>query len=97
MIWNNDPFEPLEELAFIPYGWAARSMTAAGGKGSMDCWRAEKVESYRRTYLTSDCIWQQMWVDLPAAARARRTHAGAVASLAYWARAAPIGALSAST
>jgi putative ABC transport system permease protein len=51
--------------AYIPYGWGAD--LELQNTTESDCWRPEKLESFR-DYLASDCVWQQMWVELPDAA-----------------------------
>jgi len=65
---ENGPFSP-SEAAFIPFGWAAEMELPA--EGNMDCWRPEKVDTYK-DLLASDCIWLQMWVELPDAASRER-------------------------
>jgi putative ABC transport system permease protein len=68
---ENGPFSP-SEAAFIPFGWATELELAADG--NMDCWRPEKVDTYK-DLLASDCIWLQMWVELPDAASRERMQA----------------------
>ena len=60
---NNDPLEAPEDL-YIPYGWTEALELLSGGNNS--CWRGDTLKSYRE-YLNSDCIWQQMWVEIPSA------------------------------
>ncbi len=55
--------------AYIPYGWGAE--LELQNREENDCWRPEKLDNFQ-DYLESDCVWQQMWVELPdAASRAR--------------------------
>jgi putative ABC transport system permease protein len=58
------------EDVFIPFGWVTAMELIANG-GSNECWRAEEINSFQ-AYLNSDCVWMQMWVELPdATSRAR--------------------------
>jgi len=55
--------------AYIPYAWGSDLQLL--NKEENDCWRPEKLDNFR-DYEASDCVWQQMWVELPdAASRAR--------------------------
>jgi len=59
----------LPDDAYIPYGWGSELELL--NKEENDCWRPEKLDTFR-DYEASDCVWQQMWVELPdAASRAR--------------------------
>jgi putative ABC transport system permease protein len=42
--------------------------------GNTDCWRPEKIDSIA-DFLNSDCVWVQMWVELPDAASRERFQA----------------------
>jgi putative ABC transport system permease protein len=53
------------DAAYIPYGWG--SELELMNKEENDCWRPEKLDTFR-DYEASDCVWQQMWVELPDAA-----------------------------
>ncbi len=55
--------------AYIPYGWGAE--LELQNKEENDCWRPEKLDNFK-DYLASDCVWQQMWVELPDAASRER-------------------------
>ena len=68
---ENGPFSP-SEAAFIPFGWAAEMELPVDG--NTDCWRPEKVDTYK-DMLASDCIWLQMWVELPDRASRERMQA----------------------
>jgi putative ABC transport system permease protein len=60
---NNGAFEDPEE-AYIPFRWGTvREMTAYG---NTNCWKSETIESFR-DFLNSECVWLQMWVELPSA------------------------------
>jgi len=69
----------LPDDAYIPYGWGSELQLL--NKEENDCWRPEKLDTYQ-DFEASDCVWQQMWVELPDAASRERFQ-----SLvdAYWA------------
>ncbi|HEY3786138.1 MAG TPA: ABC transporter permease [Steroidobacteraceae bacterium] len=50
------------DAAYIPYGWGAE-LEQLNNEES-DCWKAERIDSFK-DYLGSECVWQQMWVELP--------------------------------
>ncbi len=50
------------EDAFIPFGWV--SVLEKMPSGDEECWSSGVIHSYR-DFLNSDCIWLQMWVELP--------------------------------
>jgi putative ABC transport system permease protein len=52
------------DAAYIPYGWG--SELELQNQEENDCWRPEKLDTFR-DYEASDCVWQQMWVELPDA------------------------------
>jgi putative ABC transport system permease protein len=58
---NNGAFDPTEEL-FIPLsiGTALEMATA----GNTNCWKNVNVSSYQ-DFLNSECVWLQLWVELP--------------------------------
>lgn len=77
---NNGSFRSAEDV-YIPFGWtAAREKVPQGG--NYLCWVAETVSTFK-DYLNSDCLWIQMWVELPGA-RARELMRTFLDS--YWAR-----------
>jgi putative ABC transport system permease protein len=53
------------EGAFIPFGWTA-ALGRPAGEGFHDCWRLDSPSTFA-DYLNSDCVWIQMWVELPDA------------------------------
>jgi putative ABC transport system permease protein len=59
----------LPDDAYIPYGWG-RELELLNQEEN-DCWRPEKLNNFK-DYLASDCVWQQMWVELPDAASRER-------------------------
>jgi putative ABC transport system permease protein len=76
---NQGHFDPAEDV-FIPWGVAeARGFTSAG---STNCWKAEKLDT-DEAFLNSECVWIQMWVELPDSASVARMQAFMDA---YWAR-----------
>jgi putative ABC transport system permease protein len=58
---NGGTFDPPED-AFIPYGWGAELELL--NNEETDCWAPEPINNYK-DFLASDCVWQQMWVELP--------------------------------
>ncbi|HVN43883.1 MAG TPA: ABC transporter permease [Steroidobacteraceae bacterium] len=65
---NGGSFQ-LPDDAYIPYGWGVELELL--NRTENDCWRPEKLDNFR-DYLASDCVWQQMWVELPDAASRER-------------------------
>jgi putative ABC transport system permease protein len=60
---NNGAFQDPEDV-FIPFAWGEALELAA--IGNTNCWKSEQIESFR-DFLNSECVWVQMWVDLPTA------------------------------
>lgn len=58
---NNGPFDDTEDV-YIPFGWAQALQLQTAG--SSNCWSAQEVKTYR-DLLGSECLWIQMWVELP--------------------------------
>jgi putative ABC transport system permease protein len=58
---NNGMFDETEEV-FAPFslGVALQVQTA----GNINCWRSQPLTSFE-DFLNSDCVWNQMWVELP--------------------------------
>jgi putative ABC transport system permease protein len=66
---NNGAFSTPDDV-YIPFGWTTVLQEFPNG-GNSDCWRPEKIDTFA-DYLTSDCVWTQMWVELPdSSSRAR--------------------------
>jgi len=65
---NNGDFKEPEE-AFIPFGWGKALEHYSAG--STNCWKAEELPTFT-SFLASECIWLQMWVELPDAASRER-------------------------
>jgi putative ABC transport system permease protein len=59
---NNGPFSAPDDV-YIPFGWT-RVLQEYPNGGSSDCWRPETLNTFA-DYLASDCVWTQMWVELP--------------------------------
>jgi len=58
---NNGSFDDAED-AYIPFRWGeVNEMQVAG---NTNCWKSEPMES-ARDFLNSECVWLQMWVELP--------------------------------
>lgn len=69
---TNSAFDRPEDV-YMPFGWTSvleRRETA----GSLDCWGPIHFHSFR-DFLNSDCVWLQMWVELPSASSKARFQA----------------------
>lgn len=61
---NTGAFEDPED-AYLPFGWGrALEMPVYG---NTNCWKAESGSTYE-DFLNSECVWLQLWADLPAPA-----------------------------
>ncbi len=60
---NNNPFEGVEEI-YAPFSVAVAGEWGSAGNNS--CWKPIDEPGYEG-YLASECIWIQMWVELPTA------------------------------
>jgi putative ABC transport system permease protein len=69
---NNSAFLPPEDT-FIPFAWTAALQLIPSG-GNHECWRLEPIRTFEG-YLNADCVWVQMWVDLPDARSRERMQA----------------------
>jgi len=65
---NGGKFDPPEK-AYVPYGWGAELELLNDTES--DCWMPQQLDTFK-DYLASDCVWQQMWVELPDDASRRR-------------------------
>jgi putative ABC transport system permease protein len=65
---NGGSFNPPDDV-YIPYSWGPD--LELQNREENDCWRPEKLDTFK-DYLASDCVWQQMWVELPDAASRER-------------------------
>ena len=61
---NNNPYEGPAEI-FAPFSLAVAGEWGSSGNNS--CWKPPEEGGYEG-YLASECIWIQMWVELPTAA-----------------------------
>ena len=61
---NNNPYEDPEEI-FTPFSLAVSGEWGSSGNNS--CWKPPEEGGYEG-YLASECIWIQMWVELPTRA-----------------------------
>ncbi|MBV6416923.1 MAG: hypothetical protein CMLOHMNK_01541 [Steroidobacteraceae bacterium] len=65
---NNGAFQDPEAM-YVPIGWAPSLELESAG--NTNCWKPESIDSFAG-FLASECIWIQVWVELPdAAARTR--------------------------
>jgi putative ABC transport system permease protein len=67
------------DQVFVPFSWV--TALRAQPMGDTDCHNSAPIQSYQ-AFLASDCVWIQMWVELPTAARRARFQAYMDA---YWA------------
>jgi putative ABC transport system permease protein len=58
---NHGGFDEPEEL-YIPWGWGHALRLEMGG--AVGCWKQEPTATYE-DLLASECVWIQMWVELP--------------------------------
>jgi putative ABC transport system permease protein len=68
------------EDAFIPFSWIPVLQKLPSG--DEECWNPGKIQSFA-DFLNSDCIWTQMWVELPDRSRRERMQSFVDA---YWAQ-----------
>jgi putative ABC transport system permease protein len=61
---NNGSFEDPED-AYIPFAWGR--VLELPVYGNTNCWKSETIES-RQDFLNSECIWVQLWAELPTLA-----------------------------
>ena len=65
---NGGNFNPPDD-AYIPYGWSAQLELL--NNEETDCWKPEKIDTFK-DFMASDCVWIQMWVELPDRASRER-------------------------
>jgi len=66
---NNGAFSASDDV-YIPFGWT-RPLAKYPNGGSSNCWKPETVNTFEE-FLGSDCVWTQMWVELPTRASRER-------------------------
>lgn len=65
---NNGSFDDPEE-AYVPFGWLPALELQSNG--NTNCWKPAELSNYV-DFLNSECVWIQVWAELPdAASRAR--------------------------
>ena len=69
---GGEPFGSPEDV-YVPFGWTA-ALQITAQMGVHDCWKVEKYNSFE-DYLNDDCIWIQVWVELPDASSRERMQA----------------------
>ena len=57
------------EKAYIPFGWGTQLELL--NNEETDCWKPEKLDNFK-DFVASDCVWLQMWVELPDRASRER-------------------------
>lgn len=75
---TRNPFDVPED-AFVPFGWGETLARFPNG-GKVVCWQNDPINSFA-DFLRSDCVWLQMWVELPDTASRDRMQ-GVID--AYW-------------
>jgi putative ABC transport system permease protein len=50
------------ESTYVPFGWG-RELELVNDEET-DCWGSEKIDSFQ-DFMGSECVWIQMWVELP--------------------------------
>jgi putative ABC transport system permease protein len=68
---NNGPFDVPED-AYVPFGWGQSLELLSAG--SSNCWKPEPLDTYK-DMLSSDCVWIEMWAELPDARSRERFQA----------------------
>ena len=61
---NNGSFDEPED-AYLPFGWGRALELPV--YGNTNCWKSETLDSYE-DLLNSECVWLQVWAELPTAA-----------------------------
>jgi putative ABC transport system permease protein len=65
---NGGDFNPPDD-AYIPYGWGPELELL--NNEETDCWKPEKLDTFK-DFMASDCVWIQMWLELPDRASRER-------------------------
>lgn len=63
----NDPDD-----AYLPFLWG--ETLELFNSGNTNCWKPEPIDGFRQ-FLGSECVWTQLWVELPDAAARERMQA----------------------
>jgi putative ABC transport system permease protein len=58
---NNGAFDTPEDV-FIPWRWG--ETLELDSWGNTNCWKPENIKNFK-DFMNSDCVWVQMWVELP--------------------------------
>jgi putative ABC transport system permease protein len=61
---NNGAFDDPEDV-YLPFGWGRTLEMPV--YGNTNCWKSESLNSYT-DFLNSECVWLQLWAELPTAA-----------------------------
>jgi putative ABC transport system permease protein len=68
---NNGAFDEAEEL-FVPY--ARGALLEVQPNGNVNCWKPEEIRDFR-SFLNSECVWVQAWVELSTPAKLQQFQA----------------------
>lgn len=81
---NTGSFDEPEDV-YIPWGWGPSLQQLSAG--NTNCWKPEDLDTFE-DFLASECVWLQMWVELPTAEARERMQAFIDA---YWAEQRALG------
>ncbi|HEU4626604.1 MAG TPA: ABC transporter permease [Steroidobacteraceae bacterium] len=65
---NNGTFDAPENV-YLPFRWGETLELEA--HGNVNCWKPENLTTFKQ-FLNSECVWVQMWVELPDSASRER-------------------------
>jgi putative ABC transport system permease protein len=68
---NNGAFNEVEAV-FVPY--ARGAMLEQQPNGNVNCWKPEEIRDFR-SFLNSECVWVQAWVELSTPAKLQQFQA----------------------
>ena len=69
---NNDAFQAPDDM-YVPFSWSITLEQTPNG-GNTNCWRPQTINGFK-DFLGSDCVWTQMWVELPGSTSRERMQA----------------------
>jgi putative ABC transport system permease protein len=69
---NNSAFAPPDDI-YVPFNWTITLEQTPTG-GNTNCWRPQTLNTFQ-DFLGSDCVWTQMWLELPDSSSRERMHA----------------------
>jgi len=66
---NNGAFSAPDDM-YVPFTWSI-ALELNPSAGNTNCWRPQTINNFK-DFLGSDCVWTQMWVELPNSASRER-------------------------